>query len=335
MLLWTNGSARAAETAPPSASPAREYLRVLYYREGKSARASFLGHPKSVDVFAPQSYSINRSGSLAGRVDPALLTFARKNGIKVMPLVTNRGFDREQTQIFLMRPAKQDAAIRALIREAEKNTFWGWQFDFEQIDVSYRDRYSAFIRKAGAELKKSNFAMSVAVMAQVSTNPGDYPNTLWQDVIGVYDYRALAASTDFVSVMSYDDPGSKGPIARYSWLQQVIAHGLKFIPSEKLSLGIPFYYWKWDDGRGKIVGIGGYEGIQMLRERHFLTAGYSEEEQAPFLQYATSKKRYTIWYENGKSVQRKLDLVTANGLHGFSAWALGLETPDIHPVLQE
>lgn len=335
ILLGPGGSAQAVAATSVPVSPAREYLRVLYYREGKNARASFLGNPKSVDVFAPQAYSLNRSGKLAGSVDPKLLAFARKHGIRVMPLVTNRGFDQEQSQIFLNNPAKQDAAVRALVREAKKQKFWGWQFDFEQLDASYRDKYSAFIAKASAALRKNGFAVSVAVVAQVSETPGDYPKTLWQDLIGVYDYAALASSTDFVSVMSYDDPGSPGPIARYSWLQQVIAHGLKSIPAEKFSLGIPFYYWKWDDTRGKIVGIGGYEGIQRIRERHFLTPGYSDEEQAPFLRYATSKKQYTIWYENARSIQRKVELVTANGLHGFSAWALGLETPEVHRVLQE
>ena len=335
MILGMSGGADAAKAASASVSPSRGYVRVLYYREGKNARASFLANPKSVDVFAPQSYSLNRSGKLAGNIDPSILAFARKNGIKVMPLVTNRGFDQEQTHIFLQNEAKQDAAIRALTQEAKRKKFWGWQFDFEQMDVSYRDRYSAFITKASAALKKDGFAVSVAVVAQVSENPGDYPKTLWQDVIGVYDYGALASSTDFVSVMSYDDPGSKGPIARYSWLKQVIAHGLKSIPNGKFSLGIPFYYWKWDDTRGKIIGIGGYAGSRGIPERHFPSAGGSGAEEAPFLRYATSKKQYAIWYENGRSVRRKLDLVTANGLYGFSAWALGLETPDVHPVLRE
>ena len=324
----------AAEAGAAPEPGARAPVRILYYREGKNARASFLAHPKSIDVFAPQAYSINRSGKLAGSVDPKVLAFARKHGIRVMPLVTNRGFDQEQSQIFLQNPAKQDTAIRALVVEAKKRKFWGWQFDFEQIDASYRDRYSAFVQNAGAALRKNGFSVSVAVVAQVSENPSDYPKTLWQDVIGVYDYAALAASTGFVSVMSYDDPGSKGPIARSSWLHEVIAYGLRSMPKEKFSLGIPFYYWKWDDTREKIVGIGGYEGIEKLRERHFLTAGYSEAEEAPFLRYATQKKQYTIWYENERSIQRKLDLVTENGLHGFSAWALGLEEPAIHRVLQ-
>lgn len=334
-LIAAGGIAHAALASSISASPERPYQRVLYYREGKNARASFLAHPESVDVFAPQSYSLNRSGKLSGGVDAKLLAFARKRGIRVMPLVTNKGFDQEQSQIFLSNAAKQDAAIRALVKEGKKRKFWGWQFDFEQMDASYRDRYSAFIARASAALRKENLAASVAVVAQVSENPADYPKTLWQDLIGVYDYAALASSADFVSVMSYDDPGSRGPIARYSWLKQVTAHGLASIPAEKFSLGIPFYYWKWDDTRGKIVGIGGYEGIQRIRERHFLTAGYSDEEQAPFLRYATSKRQYTIWYENARSIRQKLELVTANGLHGFSAWALGLEAPEVHRALQD
>ena len=170
---------------------------------------------------------------------------------------------------------------------------------------------------------------------QISQNPDDYPRDLWQRVIGVYDYAALASSTDFISMMSYDDPFSKGPIARYSWLKQVIDYSLQSIPKEKLSLGIPLYMWRWDTEREKIVGIGGYKNIKMVIAGHKVTYGYSAVEQAPFIRYVAKKKSYTIWYENAKSVSKKLELIAEYGLHGFSAWALGLETPDIHSVVKK
>jgi spore germination protein YaaH len=68
-------------------------------------------------------------------------------------------------------------------------------------------------------LQKNNLKLSVAVIAQVSENPDDYPNNLWQRIIGVYDYSRLSFSSDFISIMSYDDPNSIGPVAGYAWLR--------------------------------------------------------------------------------------------------------------------
>ncbi len=340
VLLGTNTNhARAAsvakKTSTKPASKPHPYVRVFYYQEGKAAKRAFLSNPKSIDVFAPQSYSLDADGKLSGAVGDDLLVFARKHKIKVMPLVTNKRFVRSIAHALLDDPPKQDRAIGALIAEARDRHYWGWQFDFEQMDASYRDTYSAFIKKAGDEMHTNGLGVSVAVVAQISQNPDDYPKDLWKRVIGVYDYAALAASSDFISVMSYDDPESKGPIARYPWVKRVIEHSLLSVPKEKLSLGIPLYMWRWDTGREKLVGIGGYKNIKTVLATRKVTYGYSALEQAPFIRYSFQKKNYVLWYENAKSVAKKLELIAAYQLHGFSAWALGLEVPDIHRVVKK
>ena len=310
-----------------------DFTRVFYYREGKNARTSFENNLNSIDVLAPQSYSFDSTGSLNGSIDPEILAMAKNKGIKVMPLVTNGNFSQASLKKILNDSSMQDKAVAALVKEAKDHEYWGWQVDFEQMELSYRDSFSAFMKKFGDAMKKEGLASSVAVIAQVSENPQDYPKNLWQRIIGVYDYTSLASSTDFISVMSYDDPESKGPVARYSWMERVVEHGLKMMPKEKLSLGIPLYYWKWDDTRGKLVDIGGYSAMKTTMNKYKVKKGYSEKEQAPFISYKVANKKYTIWYENGQSVAKKIDLIKKYDLHGFSAWALGLETPDVHTVV--
>ncbi len=106
---------------------------------------------------------------------------------------------------------------------------------------------------------------------------------------------------------------------------------MKYIPKEKLSLGIPFYYWKWDDARQKIVDIGGFDAIarSMYLYKNPII-GFDEVEQTPFLKYARDGKNYTIWFENATSIATRLELIRTYDLHGFSAWALGLEPSAIH-----
>lgn len=332
-LSATSVFAATTSKPKPVAKPKQQYTGIYYYREGKNARASLLAHPSLIDVWAPQTYSFDETGALTGTLDPKLLAFVQSHKIKIMPLVTNAGFSKSGAHDFLDDPARQERAIAGLIAEAQDHHFWGWQIDFEQVDVSYRDKFSAFVARFGSELKAHNLISSVAVIAQVSENPGDYPGDLWKNLIGVYDYKALASSTDFLSIMSYDDPESKGPIARYSWLERVLAHSMTLAPKEKLSLGVPFYYWQRDDATQKIVGIGGYEGIKNVLKKPKVLAGYSKEDQAPFLRYTSKGKKYTLWYENGQSINKKIELVKSHGLHGISAWALGLEVPSTYKAL--
>jgi spore germination protein YaaH len=310
-----------------------DYLTIFYYREGPNARASLYANPESIDVLAPQTYGLNAKGELKGSLNPDILAFAEKHQIKVMPLITNGAFSKSVAHAILDDRKKQNFAIDQLIAEAEKYGYWGWQIDFEQIDASYRDKFSAFMKRVGKAFKKNDLILSVAVVSKISDKPSDYKNTLWQDLIGVFDYSALAKSVDFISVMSYDDPDSKGPVARYAWLKQVLKYSLKKVPAEKLSLGIPFYYWQWNDQTGKLVDIGGRNGINEIFQTLKVKTNYSTEHQAPYLTFWDQGKPYTLWYENDRSVEKKINLIKKYGLHGFSAWALGLELPIIYTAV--
>ena len=197
---------------------ATKYNQLFYFREGPAARKSFFAHPGSIDIFAPQNYMVDKNGHLIGTVKPDLLAFAKKNKIKVMPLITNGAFNATTSRDFLDSTARQEILINNMIMEAKDFGYWGWQIDFEQVNSSYRDKFSEFIERMYAMFQKNNLKLSVAVIAQVSEIPLDYPNDLWRKLIGVYDYSRLASSSDFISLMSYDDPYSQGPVTGNAWL---------------------------------------------------------------------------------------------------------------------
>lgn len=313
---------------------AATYERLFYFREGPNARQSFFAHPTSIDIFAPQNYMVDRDGFLSGSIKPDLLEFSQKNKIKVMPLLTNGAFNATTSRVFLDDTDKQDILINNLVSVAKDFGYYGWQIDFEQMDLSYRDEFSAFVERAYKVFQKNNLKLSVAVIAQISENPTDYPKNLWERIIGVYDYSRLASSTDFISLMSYDDPNSEGPIAGYAWLNRVIDFSLSKMPPDKISLGLGLYYWQWRHIDGKRVGIGGNSGIQNVLNKYKVDYYYSTEEQAPYFHYWKDGKGYTIWYENTRSVSKKIDLIKNNNLRGFSAWALGLELSNIHTAIK-
>ncbi len=312
------------------------YERLFYYAPSDLARASFFKNADEIDVFAPQTYKIDAEGNLTGFVAEDLLKFAKKEKIKVMPLVTNGSFSREATKAFLGDTKKEDKAIKSMVKEAKKHGYWGWQFDFEQMDASDRDLYTAFVKRTYKAMQKEKLMLSVAVIAQVSDNPKDYKAGLWDRVIGVYDYEALPKYVDFVSVMSYDDPESKGPIAQWEWLDRVLKWSMANIPEEKLSLGIGTYYWQWENATGKRVGIGGNEGVQNVFSKYAPFYYYDPIQKAPALIYFStlSRKSYTLWYEDGRSVKDKLELVQKNNLRGLSFWALGLEDPTVFDAIK-
>jgi spore germination protein len=247
-----------------------------------------------------------------------------------MPLVVNKKFSRDCAHAFLDDPAAQERAIEAMAAEAKKNGYWGWQVDFESIDDSYRDKFSAFIAELYKTMQKDKLVLSVAVMAKTSDEPGDYPEGSWHKYVGVFDYDALAPNVDFLSIMSYDDPFSTGPVARYSWLKEVLDYAVKHVPPKKISLGLPLYYWVWSNSTGTRLGAGGYSALKSILNKYRTAYYYDTTYQAPRITYKKNKKFYTLWYENGKSLQAKIDFIKQYKLGGFSAWALGSEVPSAY-----
>lgn len=318
------------------AQPAeQDFVKLFYYRDGKKAWESFQKNIKSIDVIAPQAYGVNTEGELTGGLDEDFVNLARANQVKIMPLVTNSNFSETILDKLLADTAIQDKVIKAMVDEGIKQNYWGWQFDFEQMKSDHRDQYSAFVRRAYPEFQKNNLVFSVAVIAQTSLNPDDYPNNLWQKVIGVYDYQALGASSDFLSIMSYDQPTSGGPVAGLDWVKKVVLFAISQVPASKLSLGIPFYFWKWDDTTGKLVDIGTFGRIAELLQypKQIIKKGRDPICQVPWVTYIQQKKSYTAWYEDSKSFSVKTDLARLYKMHGFSAWALGQEDPAVHSVI--
>jgi len=332
LFMFTLPAYAATTTAPT----AYHYQRLFYYTEGDLSKQSFMAHASSIDIFAPQSYKIASDGTISGSVDKDLLDFAKSHQKKVMPLVTNGGFSKSASQAFLGDSAKETTAINALVAEAHDRGYWGYQFDFEQMDLSQRAAYSAFIAKAYAAFKAHGLALSVAVIAKTSDNPKDYPNDLWTNLIGVYDYSALAATSDFITIMSYDDPLSKGPIAPFPWYQQVVTYAIGHIPNNKISLGIPTYYWQWSTQTGKLMGIGGNEGIDNVFAKYHPTSTYDTTQQERKLTYnGLGAAPYTLWYEDTQAITARVNLVKNNRLYGASFWALGLEIPGTWTAVKE
>ena len=335
-MMTLAGAPAPAHAATPTPNFSYHYQRLFYYRDGDLAKASLFAHASSIDIFAPQVYQINADGTLSGSLDKDVLAFAKAHKLKIMPLVTNGQFSRAASSAFLGDQAKENTAIAGMIAEARDRGYWGWQLDFEQMNATDKTAYDAFVAKAYAAFRAKGLVLSVAVVAKVSDNPSDYKQGLWDNLIGVYDYPALAASSDFLSIMAYDDPDSSGAVAPFPWYERVFTYALAHVPNNKISLGIPLYYWQWSDATGKLVGIGGNEGVSNVFAKYAPAVSYDATAQAPVLHYTgLGGVKYTLWYENAKSVAAKLALVTQNHLYGISAWMLGLELPSVYPVLKE
>lgn len=321
-----------AEAGAVETTPNYNLERIFYSSTGfeKQAIMDIYAHSDKIDILAPQAYAVGADLVLRGSLSENLKKAVKEKNVKVMPLVVNAKFNQITIHKFLLDSAAQNKMIQGLVDLGKQNSYIGWQFDFENINHQDRDLYSAFVEKAAAELHKNNLILSVAAVSRSR----DYEDTpAYKNWGGAFDYARLSKAVDFISLMTYDDDKSFGPTSSVLFVKWVLAYVKDKIPQEKLSMGIPFYYWGWKQNPLKRVSSGSYGKVKLTMENFECRQGFDESLGVSWLTYSTGKNAYKIWYEDQKSFQIKLDIVKNNNLRGFSAWVLGQEDPEVWNVL--
>lgn len=305
-------------------------IKLFYYVDNINAYNSLKANAKGIDILAPQSYNVDEFGILKGKIPDRVMGVVNKYHIKLMPLVVNKKFSQDGMHSLLTSDVAQNAAILNMISEALIHKYIGWQFDFEHIASTDKELYASFVERAGKEFHKSKLQFSVAIAAIDENSYKEYPELSWLNWSGAFDYARIGAASDFVSIMTYDQPFSPGPTATLPWMENIMRYATTQIPASKISLGIPAYTWHWHDGTNEFVGTGGYKKIgDRLKEKRYTEIGYSEELGTPWMRYEKDNVLYKAWYENSKSFVTKTALVKKYKLHGYSMWVLGLEDPKI------
>ncbi|MCX6721165.1 MAG: glycosyl hydrolase family 18 protein [Candidatus Staskawiczbacteria bacterium] len=288
---------------------------------------------QKIDIIAPQMHIVEfvgASAKITGGFGPKLKKAISDYKLKVMPLIANANFSQKIMHQLLISSYEQDRVITGLVYLAKRDGYIGWQFDFENISYLDKDLFSAFTEKTYKVFKEKGLVLSVVAVARSV----DYEDTnAFKNWSGVYDYKRLADSTDFISLMVYDDPNSVGPVASIDFVNKTLNYVKDKIPAEKLSLGVPLYYWKWDMTAGKKVGSGLYSNIINIMANFRYQPGFDKTLGASWISYSYGNKNYAIWFEDKNSFEIRLDIIKENNLRGFSAWLLGGEDPAIWSIL--
>jgi spore germination protein YaaH len=357
--IASGGSARATRAAragsPASTRAAQKpaITTLMYLVNRPESIASFREHADKISIVAPQTFSMDAQGFIGGEVPAEVLEVAAAKGVAVMPLVTNRGFNQPLMHTVLDTQESRARAIRYLAYFALRDGYLGFQFDYENIHYSYRDKFTVFFREAAREFHRHGLQLSAAVVGRLddtrnSNSPGGYDN--WS---GVYDYKEMGKHADFISVMAYAEHGASadpGPVAGYPWVKTIAEYTASTMPARKISLGVPFYGMRWEatDATATVVpaappaqadpGIAPAPRQRKWRGRSsrygdtatLLAASqpvWDETERSPHLSTESNGRKVELWFENAQSLGQKMELAHSMGIPGISAWVLGQEDP--------
>lgn len=327
----------------PTSMAQADFERLFYVVDSEASIESLSSHIDHISIVAPIAYNVDEDGVVWGGVNPRILELARSRGVPVMPLIHNPRFNQEMLSGLLASDSARARAIEALVSECRRYGYLGIQFDFENLHISDRDRFTEFYRETAEALHGEGYQLSIAVVHRPDEYPGNtqYLKWLFENWRAGYDLSALAAAGDFISVMTYSQHTRRtppGPNAGIPWVQDNIEYFLRFVPPSKLSLGIPVVSQHWTteqnsdlyhvDARSWSRALKHREAVELI-DRYGAEVRWLEDQGVPFTFFENGGVFEWLFLENARSFSRKLDLVEQNGLRGFSVWVLGHEDPEI------
>ncbi|HHV96526.1 MAG TPA: glycoside hydrolase [Clostridiaceae bacterium] len=289
----------------------------------------------TLDEIAPNYFELNSDGSLklTHKLDINFIEEMHSRNIRVVPFLSNH-WDYNLGRAAL---SNRIELVKQIVKAVKDYNLDGVNVDLENLKEYDRDDYTDFVRRL-----RQNLPSDKIVAVSVAPNPWGI-NKGWQ---GSYDYKALGEYSDYLMIMAYDEHyegGLAGPVASYDFVEGSIKYALKYVPKEKIVLGLPFYGRMWK--HGDIIGGQGVNltTVKTLIERYngkvYFDYYYKSPcavitinpwDSKPIVMGKTlGAGIYTIWFENEASIKYKLQLVNKYDLKGTGSWSLGQETPDI------
>lgn len=321
------------------AGQAGQAVEALWYARGEASVRSFVAHADRISIVSTQSFTLDRNGVIRGTIDPRIVEAAHKNGVKLVPLVMNPGFDQPTIHRVLTDHTVRARAIANLGRMCTEHHLDGIQFDIENVHVADKDAFTSFARDAAAVVHRAGCTLSAAVVPRTGEDrgPTSYHQWIWDNWRGAYDYKALAESLDFLSYMTYAQHtgnSTPGPVAGYPWTEECLRYVLSLgVPPSKISLGLAAYSDWWYPSYDAIAGarargsdISYARGMEILAHAG-VTPAWDETQKALFAQWEERGVFEMAWIEDVRAFEAKLTLVQKYGLRGYSVWKLGDEDP--------
>jgi len=324
-----------------------QFERLFYYVDREDSYRSLVKNIDQITVVAPQVYVVDSLGIMWGAIDKRVLALAKAHHVKVMPLFTNEGFNGPALRRLLSDSVARARSVKTMVDLCKANGFWGIQFDVENLNIEDRDRFTEWYTDAANALHAGGFTISAAVVHRTDdyAGPTAYHRFLQDSWRAGYDLAAMARVGDFISVMTYSEHTRRtppGPVAGLPWVREVVDYFLRFVPPEKLSLGIPTYGMHWytrynpaiperADSWNESVSWSWGSG---LAERNGAKIQFDPVQSVPFAAYSVGGVNDWVFLEDVRSFRTKLDLAHEKRLRGFSVWVLGPEDERIWDVLR-
>lgn len=273
----------------------------------------------------PFSYNITANGALQSLGDARMLELAQEYGTKALLTVTNLsdtgGFSSDIAHIIFTDQTVQNAMLQNIITTLRQKNCYGVNLNIEYVYPYDRESYNQFLRRVSEALHALGYFVTTAIAPKLSDQQ--------QGILYTgHDYEAHGRYADRVVIMTYEwgytysSPQAVSPVDR---MRPVLEYALTKMPAGKILMGFSNYGYNWrlPWRQGEAARVISNASAANLAVSSGAEVHFDSAAQAPFFNYTdASGQAHQVWYEDPRSFNARLRLVSEYGLAGISIWTV-------------
>ena len=287
-----------------------------------SGLSEYLANTNGLNVLSPTwFYLSDNAGGVGDYGSLEAVTLCHQQGIQVWGLLSNLVVDEVDTTAVLNTTSARDNLINNILAKAIAYDLDGINIDLETISANAADGYVEFIRELSLKCEKNDLILSVDNYVPSASS-------------AYYNRSAQADYADYCVIMAYDEhySGSEeaGSVSSIDFVKNGVKDTLEEVPADQIILALPFYtrLWKTTGDSVTSTSMGMQEASEYLIKNDIETT-WDDETGQYYAEFEQDGSTYSIWMEDNKSLDLKLQVFEDNKLAGVSFWKLGFEPSSI------
>lgn len=279
------------------------------------------------------NYTVTSEGEIITYYDDTqIISIAREYGVMPIMLIStlsNQGAANIEIEYELLLSVEfQQRYINNLIGIIKDKGYYGLNVSFQYINLSNIDLYNKLSAQLSSRILSEQIHIFVTINPRIS---GDTEEVRFERV----DYSILTEYSDNTIFMTYYWPINVNPptpiISIYN-LNIFLDYINRFLPPEKIVIGIPIIGYDWElpyiAGFSSIHSLTVESAIDLARASNAVIQ-FDEQSQTPYFEYTQNNVKHVVWFIDANTINAVLELVDKNNYYGIGVWNLQDYNPQL------
>lgn len=320
---------QASNAQVPNAQPVVPAGRPLavgfYVNWDDSSYASLKRNINDLDWLVPEWIRLQDGDDpLVRDFAPQALNLVRgeRPTMPILPLVQNYQNEQWNPQLLARAVATEQSRqklVGALLQTVEENKFGGVTIDLEEVPTASQPNLYAFMR----ELHDAFHSRGLLVAQAVPFDDDDW------------DYKAYAATSDYLMVMAYDQhwaSSAPGSVASQQWFEQLLAKRMRGLDPAKTIVCVGNYGYDWTSEGGEAPEVTFQEAVLSAKESDAKVT-FDPATRNPHFSYDEDDgSHHSVWFLDAVTAYNEMRASAQYHPAGYALWRLGSEDPSLWQV---